>query len=288
MLQSINRAKDARHESVMNTLLTLYSASNSVYPMRRKAGKEHAGAIDQPCLVIFGTAIPTHYYAALSERMLTNGFFARMLIIESGPRSPGQEPSLSDRPPRVLETAKWWSEFMPGTGNLESWHPVPTVVEYSTAAREQLIASRKACEAEYAKAESRGDPVATTVWGRVNEHARKLALLYAISENHREPQITANAARWATEFAMHQAKRMLFMAESHVADNPFHAECLKFKEKLRSEPSRRLTHSVALKRMKTDAKSFQAIVETLALSQEIEIVTAKTATKAGVSYRLLG
>jgi hypothetical protein len=31
---------------------------------------------------------------------------------------------------------------------------------------------------------------------------------------------------------------MLFMARSHVADNPFHAECLKFLQKLRSVPGR--------------------------------------------------
>jgi hypothetical protein len=46
---------------------------------------------------VYGTAIPTHYYEALSERMLTNGFFARMLIVESGPRSPGQEPGIFAR-----------------------------------------------------------------------------------------------------------------------------------------------------------------------------------------------
>jgi len=74
MLQSINKAKDARHEAIMGTLLTMYSSANSVFPMRRKAGKEAPGAIDQPCLVVFGTAIPNHYYEALSDRMLTNGF----------------------------------------------------------------------------------------------------------------------------------------------------------------------------------------------------------------------
>ena len=58
MLQSINKAKDARHETIMSTLLTLYSCANSVFPMRRKAGKDEPGVIDQPCLVIFGTAIP--------------------------------------------------------------------------------------------------------------------------------------------------------------------------------------------------------------------------------------
>jgi hypothetical protein len=77
--------------------------------MRRKAGKESPGVIDQPCLVIYGTAIPNHYYEALSERMLTNGFFARLSILESGPRPAGQEPGLDPPPPRGLATARWWA-----------------------------------------------------------------------------------------------------------------------------------------------------------------------------------
>ena len=101
MLQSINKAQDARHENIMGTLLTLYSTANSVFPMRRKAGKESPGVIDQPCLVIFGTAIPNHYYEALSERMLTNGFFARMIILECGQRGTGQEPKIVEIPDRA-------------------------------------------------------------------------------------------------------------------------------------------------------------------------------------------
>jgi hypothetical protein len=223
MLQSINRAKDARHEAIMGTLLTMYSSANSVFTMRRKAGKEQPRVIDQPNLVLFGTAIPTHYYEALSERMLTNGFFARMIILEAGPRGEGQEPKIIQIPPRILEQAQWWADYRPGTGNLESWHPVPTVIEHSDEAKRLLIETRKQAEAEYTAAESRNDAVGTTVWGRVSEHVRKLALIYAISENRQSPQIGASAVQWASEFVIHQTRRMLFMAAGHVAESEFDA-----------------------------------------------------------------
>lgn len=288
LLQSINKARDARHENIMGTLLTMYSAANSIYPMRRKAGKESPGVIDQPCLVVFGTAIPTHYYEALSERMLTNGFFARMLIVESGPRSKGQEPGIIDPPPRVMEAAQWWADFCPGTGNLEKFHPQPRIVEADDDARVLLTDARQASEAEYTAAEARGDPVGTTVWGRVPEQIRKLALLYAVSESHASPRITAAAARWATEFIQHQTRRMLFMANNHVAENPFHAECLRLLRKLREAPGGQLAHSVLLKRMKIDAKSFSAIIETLCQQGEIEIVSTPRAGWPRRGYRLTG
>ncbi len=288
LLQSINKARDSRHENIMGTLLTMYSAANSVYPMRRKAGKEAPGVIDQPCLVVYGTAIPTHYYEALSERMLTNGFFARMLIVESGPRSVGQEPGIIDPPASVMEVARWWAEFNPGTGNLDDWHPQPRIVEADEEALWQLAEARRTAEAEYASAEARGDPVGTTVWGRVPEQVRKLVLIYAVSVSHKSPRITVEAVQWAMQLVLHQTRRMLFMAAGHVADNPFHADCLNLLRKLREAPERQLPHSVLLKRMKVDAKTFQELVTTLEQQGDIVTISQATAGRPQRYYRLAG
>ena len=287
LLQTINKAKDGRYENVMSTLLTMYSAANSIFPMRRRAGREAPGAIDQPCLIVYGTAIPTHYYGALSERMLTNGFVARMIVVESGRRSPGQEPKILDIPTRVLETAKWWADFRPGSGNLENWHPLPATVEYTDDAKRIFIDCRLECEVEYTRAEEQGDAVGTTVWGRANEHSRKLALLHAISVDHRAPRIDVAAAQWGTRFVMHQTRRMLFMAQSHVADNPFHAECLKLIRKLREAPDCQLTHSVLLKRMKIDARAFQELLNTLEQQGDIQTVLQATTGRPQRAYRLV-
>lgn len=288
LLQSINRAKDARYENIMGTLLTMYSSANSIYPMRRKAGKEPPGVIDQPCLVVYGTAIPPHYYQALSERMLTNGFFARMLIVESGARSEGQEPGIIDPPGRILEAAQWWAEFSPGAGNLDRWHPQPRIVAASDEARALLTETRRASEAEYARAESRGDPVGTTVWGRVPEQIRKLALLHAVSVHRESPRIDSTAVRWASEFILHQTRRMLFMAHSHLAENPFHADCLRLLRKLREAPDQTLPHSVLLKRMKLESKAFQDLIATLELQGDVEAVLRSTAGRPQRHYRLRG
>jgi hypothetical protein len=287
LLQSINKARDARHENIMGTMLTMYSSANTIYPMRRKAGKEAPGVIDQPCLVVYGTAIPTHYYDALSERMLTNGFFARMLIVESGPRAIGQEPRRINPPASIIETARWWAEFNPGSGNLEAFHPEPRLVEATPQAQELLADARRMSETQYANSEAGGDPVGTTVWGRVPEHVRKLALLYAISASHQSPIIDEHAVAWATSFMVHQTRRMLFMANSHVSENPFHAECLKLIRKLQDAPERRLSHSVLLKRMKMDAKTFQELVTTLEQQGDILTVICPTAGRPQRHYQLL-
>ena len=227
MLQSICRSREARYENIMGTLLTMYTSSATVFPMRRKAGKEAAGAIDQPSLTVFGTAIPTHYYEALSARMLTNGFFARMIVLEAGKRGNGQEPSIRDLPERVIATARWWAGFEPseGRGNLAGCHPVPATVEQTPEARRLVAEVREHAEHEYSQAEDRGDDVGTTVWGRASENIRKLALVYAVSENALNPVIGEDAVRWASRFIEHQTLRMLFMASEHVSSGEHDSRC---------------------------------------------------------------
>ena len=126
----------------------------------------------------------------------------------------------------------------------------------------------------------------TPVWGRASENTRKLALIYAVSENHEHPEIGRAATEWASHLVLHQARRMLFMAQSHVADNPFQAECLKFLQKLRNAPGQELPHSLLLKRMKIDAKSFLGLVTTLEQRGDISIRTQTTPGRSGRFYRL--
>jgi len=267
MLQSINKARDGKHEAIMSTLLTMYSSSNSVYLMRQKSGKDKPGEIDQPCLSIFGTAIPNHYYEALSERMLTNGFFARMIILDSGSRGSGQEPRILDIPSRILETSKWWSNYFPEQkkGNLINMHPDPTIIEHTYDASTFLADVRKRVDEKYSEFEAKSDPVGTTVWGRASENVRKLALLYAVSENNKLPKIHRKSVEWACELVMHQITRQLFMAYQHVADGEFDALVKRAERYIRSWHERNgndslMTRKELKRRMKVRPKEFDDVM----------------------------
>jgi hypothetical protein len=292
MLQTINKARDARHENVMGTLLTMYSASNSVFPMRRKANKESPGVIDQPCLIIFGTAIPNHYYEALSERMLTNGFFARMIILESGKRSQGQEPVIRELPKRILQTAKWWADYRPGNGNLNDWHPVPAVVEHDDEARRILTESREEADTEYWKAEEISDSVGTTVWGRVSEQIRKLSLLYAVSENHESPRIGRAAVEWAKLFVTHQTRRMLYMAEMHVSSSDFENRCKRLIELLtdwrKQHGNEWMPYRNISRKLRWSPREHEEVRYALQDQERIKVAKLKTPGRPKLVYRLRG
>ena len=226
LINAISKGRDVRYEGIMNVLLKFYSAANTYYPLRVKAGCEEPRVVDQPCLCIFGTAIPKQYYEAMCLKMLTNGFFARMLVLEGGKRSKGQEARRLPLPERVLETAAHWAKFRPGGGgNLLDWHPDPRVVPCSADALKRLQEIREQADEEYSKAEDRQDQAAMAVWARANEKARHLALIRACSEAYQDPKIVAAGADWAGQFISHLTKRMLFMAADHVSQGEFDARC---------------------------------------------------------------
>jgi len=289
VLRQINLDREGKTESIHSILLTMSTSASDVYPIRVKAGQKEMGHIDQPHLALFGTATPQYFYEALSYRMLTNGFFARLIIVDIGKRGRGQRPgSARNVPEAILQTARWWAEFQPGSvrKDLFAIHPEPRVVPTTPEAQEAVDALQRMTEDEYARSEDRGDATGKVAWARTCENAKKLALLYACSENHEDPVIGLPAIEWATAFAMHQTRRQLYLAATYVAENPFHAECLKLTRRLSEAPGRRMQRQHLLRVMRCKAADFDQLVATLIQQGEILPVDIPTKTKTAHGYQL--
>jgi hypothetical protein len=289
VLRQINLDRENKRESIPNILLTLYTSANDVYPVRVKAGQKEMIHIDQPHLTLFGTATPQYFYESLSQRMLTNGLFARMMVVDIGKRGRGQTPgSARNVPESIIETARWWAQFTPGqrgNGNLFALHPEPHVVPFTAEAEQAVERLQRMGEDEYEKAEAGGDEIAKVVWSRTCENAKKLALLYACSENHEKPVISLPAVQWATDFAMHQTRRQLYLAATYVAENPFHAECLKLLRKLK-ETDGQMPRRQLMRAMRCKAADFDQIIGTLIQQGDIIPVEIPTKTKPAQGYQL--
>lgn len=292
LMRAINQASDARHEGIMNVLLKMYTSSSTIYPMRVKAGQS-PGVIDQPSLCLLGTAVPKYYYEALSVRMLNNGFFARLIVLEAGKRGRGQTPVSRPIPEAILRTARWWADFRPGEGNLQNWHPIPICVEATPEAEAALEEFRALADDRYAEAEDRDDPAGMAIWARAYEKARKLALIYAASENHLQMRIGEPAVRWAWRFVDYQTRRMLFMAGRHVAEGEFDARCKRMIEVLTLWRQRRgdtwMPHWELSRRLKWSDKDIEEVRNALRGQQRIEyeIGSLPGGGPVAVRYRLL-
>jgi len=301
LLNSINKARDGRNEMIMNVLLKMYSAANSIYPLRKRASfnntkrKDENPVIDKPSLTLFGTAVPKYLYESLNGRMLDNGFFARSIVLEAGDRGKGQNAEHKEIPDAIIDQAKKLAEEFygagdPESGNLFNEHPTPKLIEALPDAAKKLEVIRDQVDAEWQRQSQRGDETAMAIWARAYEKTRKLSMLYAVSRNQGEPHIDLEAVEWAWKFVDYQTRRMLFMAESYVADNPFHAECLKAKRYLQ-KANGKISHIRLLRLMHLKSSDFEAVMKYMEDSDEVIIDYATEdgkPGKIGKIYELVG
>jgi len=292
LITSTSKGKDARIDMIMNILLKMFSASNSIYSTRLKAGKKDVGSIDQPSLTIYGTAVPENYYQALSSKMLTNGFFARMIIVESGPRAPECDAVFREIPESLIRTAKYWVNFNPGNGNLSNFHPVPICVPHTDTAKALQREYGRLADNLYDKAQDQGDLVTMAVWSRAAEKARRLALIYACSENAVNPVITEAAVKWSTGLVTYTTKRMLFMASQYVSESDFHANCQKLLRILREWQKKKrdawMPFWMINRKLPWAQRDHEEVRQTLLNQRKIEYLEEATGGTPKRLYRLIG
>ncbi|MDP6113101.1 MAG: DUF3987 domain-containing protein [Planctomycetota bacterium] len=289
VLLGISKSKDGRQEKIMQVLLKFYSSCGSLYHGRDLAGKEPE-VIDQPNLVLYGTAVPKHYYESLCDKMLTNGFLARMLVFEAGERGEGQEPDEPPIPERVLNSARWWANLRPGEGNMCDEHPKPLVVPYASDAAKKRMSELRSLEVqEYRVARKDEDNVAMGIWARAVEKARRLSLVYACSEDALNPKITLTAVNWAWTVVEHQTRKMLYHLTQHYSENEFDARCKKMLKILtdwRAKNGDRWAEAWRVaRRMKISVRDLEEVRDALLAQQRIDYTEKKTGGRPTCCYR---
>lgn len=146
----------------------------------------------------------------------------------------------------------------------------------------------KLAEEKYKKCKKLRDPIGQTEWTRVFHNARRLALIYAVSKDKENPELSVEALEWGWRFMKYHTEQMIFKAHTRVSENPFHGECQKLLERLRQAPEQQLPHSVLLKRMKINSKEFKEMVDTLVQQGDIDKIMKETEGRTGSFYKLVG
>jgi len=275
----------------MEKLLRFYGESNSVYKMRnlstRHGDKKVVNEnpyIDQPHLVILGTAVPKFFYASLSERILTNGLVARCMVLDAGKRGRGRKPSKEKIPDGIMRTIEIIGKYAP-SGNLADISPDPMEICATEEADELLLQLNEKHDDRYWKAQDLQDEISMAFWARSFEKVCKLAMLYAVSENPISPKITLSGVKWANDFVEFITNQMLSMVDAYAFENQFDEKCRKATRYIK-EAGGRLPHSILLKRMHESKDVFKQIMETLIENGTVASEYVPTAGKAVQVYRL--
>ena len=292
IFNTLKYSKDNRAESINEKLLKFYGASNTIYPLRKKASaKKKDGTVHEiahivnPNLVLLGTAIPQYFYESLSRRVLENGLVARCVIVEAGKRGEAGNPQPITPSDSLIRAATYLAN-LDVNGNLTNEYPKPLIITETPEATAALREVQLECDRRYNFYEAQNEGAAKALWARAHEKVCKLAMLHGISGNVYNPLITEKSVRWAWKFIDHLTQRMLYMADRYVYENIFDEKCQRAIRKLQ-EHGGRLPHSKLLRLLHESADSMKKIAETLQEKGTVQVEYDSSVRPAAKIYRLV-
>lgn len=292
IFNTLKYSKDNRAESINEKLLKFYGASNTIYPLRKKASaKKKDGTVHEiahivnPNLVLLGTAIPQYFYESLSRRVLENGLVARCIIVEAGKRGEAGNPQPITPSDSLIRAATYLAN-LDVNGNLTNEYPKPLIITETPEATAALREVQQECDRRYNFYEAQNEGAAKALWARAHEKVCKLAMLHGISSNVYNPLITEKSVRWAWKFIDHLTRRMLYMADSYVYENVFDEKCQKVIRMLR-EHGGRIKHAKLLNRFHDSLDNLKKVVETLMEQGILTYEMEATKTRPSKVYVLL-
>ena len=292
IFNTLKYSKDNRAESINEKLLKFYGASNTIYPLRKKASaKKKDGTVHEiahivnPNLVLLGTAIPQYFYESLSRRVLENGLVARCVIVEAGKRGEAGNPQPITPSDSLIRAATYLAN-LDVNGNLTNEYPKPLIITETPEATAALREVQQECDRRYNFYEAQNEGGAKALWARAHEKVCKLAMLHGISGNVYNPLITEKSVRWAWKFIDHLTQRMLYMADRYVYENIFDEKCQRAIRKLQ-EHGGRLPHSKLLRLLHESADSMKKIAETLQEKGTVQVEYDSSVRPAAKIYRLV-
>lgn len=210
---------------IADVLMKLYSSSNTMWTGDAYADLEHVATIDQPCLSLFGTSVPSNFYGSLTKQNLVDGLMGRMIVLHAD-RQPRREPTGVRTPPAVLvESIRLWRSWHAGMlaskGNLSDLHPDPFSLTKTPEAHVRHEQYSDAVDARHFNETE----VQEALWSRAPEKVAKLAMIYsccACPDPFQEtPQITLEAEEWAIRLVNYSTRLILFHANSQIAETAF-------------------------------------------------------------------
>jgi len=281
-LRTIGDPKKAPHLfNVLTVLMKLYSSADTIFKGKAYADKKRNKVINQPCVSVYGTTVPEHFFASLTADSLSDGFIARLLVFETDSTPPRQRVKAAPIPEEIVMAARWWGEFRP-SGNLRNQHPEPLVVPADDEAGLVFDALAELVDRELAR-----DQRGRSLWARAEEKACRLALIYACSANHERPVIDHAAAKWACDVSEYLTRRMLHVAHEWVAEGNFDARQKRVLRIVRRAGGRISRSVLCRKTQWLTQRERQEVVDNLLETSQLEQVIEKTATKPGVIYALV-
>lgn len=279
-------------KEILTAIMEVFSSSDTIYKGKVYAnhdGKNPPKPIIQPCLGIYGTSVPNHFYEALSGNDAIDGFLSRWILFESKNYvldEDDQDMVFMPTPQEMIDLCKYWKDQPVNAdttgGNLSDTVINPRVVAASEEAAALLKTYSKAMRSKARDLELAGEKTAP-VWSRAAEHAYKLALVA-----HEGDRVEVNVARWAMDASESCCAGMDASIKEHVSSNELEGQTKSVLRYIKSKPDGVSQAEITKAFQGIPMRVRSEIFASLEIRNEITRLTKKNASGLGrtaVAYK---
>ena len=293
-----DRKRSPRHiTEILDNMTELYTAAGGIFlgaEYANRDGSNERRDIVQPCLCVYGTTTPLHFWGALQGANVVDGSLARFLILPSDEDYPDENIAVGIRqaPPALIHGL----QRVAAGGGIQRGNLTGKTADQNTAVNPTIVPMTDEARARFRalSAESTEELRAargtafTAILARIGENALKLALIVAVGRDPAQPIIDLTAADWAIGFVRQYACRTMEAVERHVADTETEAHLKRLKEIIRAAGARGITKSEVTRASQwLKARDRDEILLTLIESGDITTGMRETGGRRAMVYRTL-
>jgi hypothetical protein len=291
-----DRKRSPRHiTEILDNMTELFTAAGGIFlgaEYANRDGMNERRDIVEPCLCVYGTTTPLHFWGALQGANVADGSLARFLILPSDDSYPDENlaQGLRQAPQELIDGLRWIADGggrqrgnlvgkTSGASTAVDAAVVPMMEDarnrFATLSRELTVELRSAAGTAF-----------TSILARIGENAMKLALIVAVGRDAARPVIELHHAEWAIRFVRHFAGRTMEAVERHVADTETEAHLKRLREIIRVAGGGGLTKSELTRASQwLKARDRDDILNTLIESGDIKLAMRETSGRRAMIYR---
>ena len=291
-----DRRRSPRHiTEILDNMTELFTSAGGIFlgaEYANRDGKNERRDINQPCLCVYGTSAPVHFWAALQSSNVVDGSLARFIIIHCTDDYPEENDAAGIRkaPPGLLDRLKLIAAGggRGPAGNLcgmttdPSTAVDPMIVPMDTQARDIFRALSRDMTVRLREA---AGTVFIPILARIAENAAKVALIRAVSADPMAPVIRGEDAEWSIAFIRSCADRTMTEVERRVADNDVERNHKRVMEIIRAAGPAGLTKNDLVRRTQfLDKRPREEVITSLVEAGMVATAMRPSATKPTMMF----
>lgn len=291
-----NRDKSPAHRlEIVDNMTELYSSAGTIFlgaEYANRDGKNERRDIKQPCLCVYGTTTPVHFWSALQSSSVLEGSLARFVVFISDDDYPDstRRSGIRSTPQHIVEGLKAIAQGgSMGNAMLSDVRDDgttiidPMVVTMDDGAKELFEALDKE---ETSLLRKHKETIYTSLIARVAENSAKIALVRAVSFNPAKPIIREVDASWSIRLVRNCLQQVIKYTDRFVADNQTESNHKKVLEIIR-KAGEITKGAIGQNTRWLDTRQRDDVLKALVESGDISRTVRNGVTKATTVYRVV-